>query len=29
MFVYEAVAITLKDAGVDTVFGLMGDGNMS
>src|ERR1700730_12534683 len=28
MFVYEAVAITLKDAGVDTVFGLMGDGNM-
>ncbi len=28
MFVYEAVAATLKDSGVDTVFGLMGDGNM-
>nr|MBA2288133.1 thiamine pyrophosphate-binding protein [Ktedonobacteraceae bacterium] len=28
MFVYEAVAVTLKDSGVDTVFGLMGDGNM-
>ena len=28
MFAYEAVAATLKDSGVDTVFGLMGDGNM-
>lgn len=28
MLVYEAVAATLQDAGIDTVFGLMGDGNM-
>ncbi len=28
MFVYEAVAATLKNSGVDAVFGLMGDGNM-
>jgi thiamine pyrophosphate-dependent acetolactate synthase large subunit-like protein len=28
MLVYEAIAITLKDLGVDTAFGLMGDGNM-
>ncbi len=28
MRVYKVVATTLKDSGVDTVFGLMGDGNM-
>ncbi len=28
MLVYEVVAATLKSLGVDTVFGLMGDGNM-
>jgi thiamine pyrophosphate-dependent acetolactate synthase large subunit-like protein len=28
MLVYEAVATTLKDLGVESVFGLMGDGNM-
>jgi acetolactate synthase I/II/III large subunit len=28
MLVYEAVATTLKNSGIDTVFGLMGDGNM-
>jgi thiamine pyrophosphate-dependent acetolactate synthase large subunit-like protein len=28
MLVYQAVAHTLKNSGIDTVFGLMGDGNM-
>src|SRR5258708_499118 len=28
MRVYKVVAATLKDSGVDAVFGLMGDGNM-
>lgn len=28
MLAYEAVATALKDLGIDTVFGLMGDGNM-
>jgi thiamine pyrophosphate-dependent acetolactate synthase large subunit-like protein len=28
MLVYEAVATTLKNLGVDSIFGLMGDGNM-
>src|SRR5689334_2417827 len=28
MLVYEAVATTLKDLGVESVFGLMGDGNL-